>query len=26
VDWRPLQERVEVMLDAVMRGLTKESD
>jgi len=26
VDWRPLQERVEVMLDAVLRGLVKEGN
>jgi AcrR family transcriptional regulator len=25
VDWRPLEERVELMLDAVLRGLRKES-
>ncbi len=25
VDWRPVQQRAEVMLDAIMRGLLKES-
>jgi hypothetical protein len=26
VDWRPMQERVELMLDAVLRGMTKEGN